>query len=49
MMEAPDDQVKIRSSYNLGGISFTPAQIATEIKKSRPNLKLHMNQTLDKR
>lgn len=33
LMHAPADEVKIRSSYNLGGISFNPKQIAEEIKK----------------
>ncbi|GAA3970998.1 NAD-dependent epimerase/dehydratase family protein [Mucilaginibacter dorajii] len=33
LMDAPADQIKIRSSYNLAGISFTPAQLADEIKK----------------
>lgn len=32
LMEAPQENVKIRSSYNLGGISFTPKQIAEAIK-----------------
>jgi len=32
--------VKIRSSYNLGGISFTPAQLANEIKKHLPNFEI---------
>ena len=36
LMAAPAEQVKIRSSYNLGGISFTPAEIATEIAKHLP-------------
>ena len=36
LMEAPADKVKIRSSYNLSGISFTPAEIAAEIKKHIP-------------
>ena len=33
LMEAPLDKIKIRSSYNLAGISFTPKQISDEIKK----------------
>ena len=33
LMEAPAEQVKIRGSYNLAGISFTPEQIANEIRK----------------
>jgi nucleoside-diphosphate-sugar epimerase len=36
LMDAPAGQVKIRSSYNLAGISFTPAQLAEEIKKHIP-------------
>ncbi len=36
LMEAPAHQIKIRSSYNLGGISFTPEQIAEEIRKHIP-------------
>ena len=33
LMEAPAEKVKIRSSYNIGAMSFCPAQIATAIKK----------------
>ena len=33
IMQAPAEQVKIRSSYNLSAMSFTPTEIATEIKK----------------
>lgn len=36
IMQAPAEKVKIRSSYNLGGISFTPAEIAAEIKTHIP-------------
>jgi nucleoside-diphosphate-sugar epimerase len=36
LMEAPADKVKIRSSYNVAGMSFTPAQIADAIKKHIP-------------
>ena len=35
LMEAPAEKVKIRSSYNLAGISFTPEQLANEIKKNQ--------------
>ena len=31
IMQAPIEQIKIRSSYNLSAMSFTPEQIATEI------------------
>lgn len=33
LMESPVDNIKVRTSYNLGGISFTPKEIANEIKK----------------
>ncbi|MBM3184884.1 MAG: NAD-dependent epimerase/dehydratase family protein [Bacteroidetes bacterium] len=33
LMEAPIIKIKERSSYNLGGVSFSPKQIAIEIKK----------------
>ncbi|CAN1561917.1 WcaG Nucleoside-diphosphate-sugar epimerases [Flavobacteriaceae bacterium] len=33
IMQAPAEQVKIRSSYNLAAMSFTPTEIAAEIKK----------------
>lgn len=36
LMDAPAEQIKIRSSYNLAGISFTPTQLADEIKKHIP-------------
>jgi len=37
LMECPSEQIKIRTSYNLAGLSFTPAEIAAEIKKHIPN------------
>ncbi|QQL49249.1 NAD-dependent epimerase/dehydratase family protein [Mucilaginibacter ginkgonis] len=40
LMDAPAEQVKIRSSYNLAGISFTPEQLGEEIKKHIPNFEL---------
>jgi hypothetical protein len=36
LMEADADKLAIRSSYNLGGISFNPEEIANEIKKHIP-------------
>ncbi|MFT5777602.1 MAG: nucleoside-diphosphate-sugar epimerase [Crocinitomicaceae bacterium] len=37
LMDAPADQIKVRSSYNLSGCDFTPAEIANEIKKHHPD------------
>ena len=36
LMEAPAEQVKIRSSYNVGGVSFNPEEIAAEIRRHLP-------------
>ena len=33
LMEANSEKIEIRSSYNLSGCSFTPAEIVSEIKK----------------
>ena len=37
IMQAPAEKIKIRSSYNLSGVSFTPKEIAQEIKKHIPD------------
>lgn len=37
LMDAPAEQIKIRSSYNLTGISFTPAELAQAIIKHIPD------------
>lgn len=36
LMEAPAEQVKIRSSYNVAGVSFTPEEIAAEVERLSP-------------
>ncbi len=36
LMEAPPEKVKIRTSYNLAGFSFTPSELAAEIQKHIP-------------
>jgi nucleoside-diphosphate-sugar epimerase len=41
IMQAPAENVKIRSSYNLSGMSFTPAEIAAEIKKHFPDFTIN--------
>jgi nucleoside-diphosphate-sugar epimerase len=40
IMQAPLDQIKIRSSYNLAAMSFTPKQIGAAITKHYPEFKL---------
>ncbi len=40
LMEAAKEKVKVRNSYNLAGISFTPDQISTEITKHIPEFKI---------
>lgn len=40
LMDAPADQISIRSSYNFTGMSFTPETLADEIKKHIPEFKL---------
>jgi nucleoside-diphosphate-sugar epimerase len=37
IMQVPIEQIKIRSSYNLAAMSFTPKQIGEEIQKQYPN------------
>jgi nucleoside-diphosphate-sugar epimerase len=43
IMQSPKENIKIRSSYNLGGISFTPEEIAAEIKKHIPDFSIEYN------
>lgn len=43
IMQAAKEDVKIRSSYNLGGISFTPEDIYAEIKKHLPDFTIEYN------
>lgn len=40
IMHAPAEQIKIRTSYNLAGVSFNPAQIAESIKKQVPGFQI---------
>jgi len=40
IMDAKPEDIKIRSSYNLAAMSFTPEEIAEEIKKIVPEFKM---------
>ncbi|HRP31173.1 MAG TPA: NAD-dependent epimerase/dehydratase family protein [Agriterribacter sp.] len=40
LMEAPADQISVHTSYNLAAISFSPAEIASEIKKHIPDFSI---------
>jgi nucleoside-diphosphate-sugar epimerase len=40
LMEAPKENVKIRSSYNLAGISFTPKQLGDAIANEQDGFKI---------
>jgi nucleoside-diphosphate-sugar epimerase len=40
LMEAPAEKISIRTSYNLSGMSFSPEEIAAEIKKHIPSFEI---------
>ncbi|MBW7869046.1 MAG: NAD-dependent epimerase/dehydratase family protein [Brumimicrobium sp.] len=40
LMEAPQSNLTIHTSYNIAGISFTPKELAAEIKKHIPTFKM---------
>lgn len=40
LMQADSDKVKVRSSYNVAAISFTPEEIANSIKKYIPDFEI---------
>jgi nucleoside-diphosphate-sugar epimerase len=37
LMESPSEKIKVRSSYNLASMSFTPEEIAESIQKHIPD------------
>jgi nucleoside-diphosphate-sugar epimerase len=43
IMQAPAEKIKIRSSYNLAGMSFSPAEIAASIQKQIPGFQIEYN------
>lgn len=40
LMDSPAENIKVRSSYNLGSMSFTPADIAESIQKHIPDFEI---------
>lgn len=40
LMDAPAESLRIRSSYNLGGMNFTPEDLGLEIKKHIPDFSM---------
>lgn len=40
LMEAPAEQIKIRSSYNVAGVSFNPEEIAAAVRKHIPQFEM---------
>jgi nucleoside-diphosphate-sugar epimerase len=40
LMEAPAENVKVRTSYNISSMSFCPAQVAATIKKHIPDFEI---------
>ena len=40
LMEAPADKITIRTSYNISGMSFSPKEITSEIKKHIPEFEV---------
>lgn len=40
LMDAPAEQVKVRSSYNVAGVSFNPEELAAAITRALPNFQI---------
>lgn len=40
LMQAPEDEITIRNSYNVSAISFTPDEIASSIQRKKPDFKI---------
>jgi nucleoside-diphosphate-sugar epimerase len=41
LMEAPSEKIKVRTSYNISGMSFSPKEISEEIKKHIPGFTIN--------
>jgi nucleoside-diphosphate-sugar epimerase len=40
LMEAPTDKISVHTSYNISAMSFSPKEIADEIKRNMPDFKM---------
>ena len=40
LMAAPAEQITVRSSYNVGAMSFSPAEVATSIRRHVPDFRI---------
>src|SRR5690606_1137084 len=40
LMHAPKEDLTVHTAYNLGGMSFTPQELAAEIKKEMPDFEI---------
>jgi nucleoside-diphosphate-sugar epimerase len=40
LMDAPAERIGVRTSYNLGAVSFTPAQMAESIREELPDFQI---------
>lgn len=40
LMQAPSETISVRTSYNLGGMSFTPKQLAAAIRRKIPGFEI---------
>lgn len=40
LMAAPAEQIQVRTSYNLGGMSFTPSEVTNSIQQHLPNFQV---------
>ncbi|MFD2564252.1 NAD-dependent epimerase/dehydratase family protein [Aquimarina rubra] len=41
LMEAPKENITVRTSYNISGISFSPSEVVDEIRKLYPDFKVN--------